>query len=363
MYQWYQNAKICYAYLADVADALERTSGKLTFVNSHWFTRGWTLQELLAPRELVFYSRNWKQLGTKHGLATSSTLLSTATKIESEYLRLRDQTWLVNPSSRPSIAKIMSWAADRKTTRVEDMAYCLLGLFDINMPLLYGEGKRAFFRLQEELLKSSNDQSLFAWGLKPDTPLQNIDLGMSWLSMNLDVDETWGMFARSPEEFRHSGNICRRDLPEEANPIYRTPASVVNRGVLIELPIFNRAAVQHLNEHHNSSVVYSGPQLARIAEQSRMAVFAVLACSIEGDEHNYLAIPLFPCVESKVSSDKHVTVATGQFGCHRPMVLVPQDTSLSCPAGTTRDLRNSFALIHIESYWWKDWNRTSRLGS
>lgn len=101
--------------------------------------------------------------------------MMSTTRIENEFL-LGSNVFLDGDKlDSPSIAQIISWAAERKTTRVEDMAYCLSGLFDINLPLLYGEGKTTFFRLQEELLKTSDDQSLFAWGIHlGNKPLQEI---------------------------------------------------------------------------------------------------------------------------------------------------------------------------------------------
>ncbi|KAF2427683.1 hypothetical protein EJ08DRAFT_568801, partial [Tothia fuscella] len=118
--------------------------------SSKWFTRGWTLQELIAPSVLEFYLMEWKLLGTKSDLSS---------ELENKYYFFK------NPISfeKASVAEKMSWVASRITTRSEDMAYCLLGLFDVNMLLLYGEGSKAFLRLQQELLKVSNDQSLFSW--------------------------------------------------------------------------------------------------------------------------------------------------------------------------------------------------------
>ena len=106
----------------------------------------------------------------------------------------------------------MSWAAKRQTTRVEDTAYCLLGIFGVNMPLLYGEGERAFIRLQEEITKITDDQSLFAW--RSD-------------------DCRGGLLATSPAAFQHSGDIVPRDLAGSNNE----PVTISNRGVRITLPI------------------------------------------------------------------------------------------------------------------------------
>ncbi|KAH7411306.1 heterokaryon incompatibility protein-domain-containing protein [Cadophora sp. MPI-SDFR-AT-0126] len=146
MFKWYENAEIGYAYLSDV-DAEDEIPKQLE--NSAWFTRGWTLQELLAPGTLVFFDRYWVEIGTKSSLEDH---VSKITGIR--------ELWNFRSCC---IAEKMSWAAGRTTTRVEDEAYCLMGLFDVNMPLLYGEGREAFQRLQQEILKSSDDESLFAW--------------------------------------------------------------------------------------------------------------------------------------------------------------------------------------------------------
>ncbi|KAH9897120.1 heterokaryon incompatibility protein-domain-containing protein [Xylariomycetidae sp. FL2044] len=162
MFDWYRGADVCYAYLDDVEDKadgdewLEGNPFYDSFHRSRWFSRGWTLQELLAPKKLVCYSKGWTRLGTRHDL---SYRISKVTKIDELFLYDTANLQIFTAS----IAKRMSWASSRRTTREEDMAYCLLGLFEVNMPLLYGEGRRAFVRLQEEIMKRSVDQSLFAW--------------------------------------------------------------------------------------------------------------------------------------------------------------------------------------------------------
>ena len=124
------------------------------FAKSRWWTRGWTLQELIAPYDLDFYDSKYRRIGSKAELFRVVNLI---TKIDEKVLL--DHRLL--PSI--SIAKRMSWAARRATTRVEDMAYSLLGLFQINMAMLYGEGWNAFIRLQEEIIKTTHDHSIFAW--------------------------------------------------------------------------------------------------------------------------------------------------------------------------------------------------------
>ena len=160
MYRWYENARVCYAYLHDFPDPLFLTaSDDERYPNSNgwpeWFSRGWTLQEMVAPSDVQFFNKDWHPIGDKSTLAPA---LADITGIPVHILihELR--------GNRPCVAQIMSWAAHRTTTRVEDRAYSLLGLLDVNMPMLYGEGKKAFHRLQLEIIRASNDQSIFAWG-------------------------------------------------------------------------------------------------------------------------------------------------------------------------------------------------------
>ncbi|KAH9936836.1 HET-domain-containing protein [Epithele typhae] len=162
MFNWYVLSEVCYAYLEDVGADEDHGAVGSEFRTSRWHTRGWTLQELLAPTFMVFMSRDWTPIGTKHQL---SILLSEVTGIDRAHLK-REKAFL-----DASVAERMSWAASRTTTRVEDEAYCLLGLFDVKMPPLYGEGRQAFYRLQLELSRHSIDTSLFAWGIVHDGTL------------------------------------------------------------------------------------------------------------------------------------------------------------------------------------------------
>ncbi|KAI6038192.1 heterokaryon incompatibility protein-domain-containing protein, partial [Pisolithus marmoratus] len=159
MYKWYANAKLCYAYLHDTVGDSRRLFWKdrrePTTV-SKWFSRGWTLQELIAPKVVHFFDQKWEWIGDRAELAHT---LSQITRIPEDILKNRMDF------ESPSVAQIMSWAADRTTTREEDRAYSLLGLLGVHMPMLYGEGKNAFRRLQLEIIRTSNDQSIFAWGL------------------------------------------------------------------------------------------------------------------------------------------------------------------------------------------------------
>jgi hypothetical protein len=130
-----------------------------------------TLQELLAPSDVVIYDTAWQLIGTRDELAAN---IADITKINASYLRT-DASDFTNPS----IAEKMSWASTRQTKRIEDTAYCLLGIFDVNMPLLYGEGAKAFYRLQEEIMKQSNDQSTFIWSQTSDEKLSGCLLAPS----------------------------------------------------------------------------------------------------------------------------------------------------------------------------------------
>lgn len=160
MFRWYEASMVCYAYLADVNigdSGGARTRDVATqelqndIVNARWFTRGWTLQELLAPKFFLFVDQQWREIGTRERWAEE---IEKATKIAPRDM----ENFQLCP-----IAKRLSWASERQTTLVEDHAYSLLGLFRIAMPLIYGEGDRAFVRFQQELIKTYDDASLFAW--------------------------------------------------------------------------------------------------------------------------------------------------------------------------------------------------------
>ncbi|KAF4819519.1 Vegetative incompatibility protein HET-E-1 [Colletotrichum siamense] len=150
MFRWYRDAKVCFAYLSDYSFFDSRNLENLRGCN--WFTRGWCLQELIAPKHLIFYDRAWKVLGSRYDL---QKLVASITRIDEDVLEDHNVMY-----SLP-VARRMSWASQRETTRIEDIAYCLLGIFDIHMPMLYGEGERAFSRLQEEIIRRLNDTSIF----------------------------------------------------------------------------------------------------------------------------------------------------------------------------------------------------------
>lgn len=200
---WYHGAGECYAYLADVVwDFQNVGASKMKFMESKWFTRGWTLQELLAPSTIIFLDEKWRAFGARDMLSTE---ISAATGIKQEHL----DDW-----SGASIATKMSWVSRRVTSRVEDLAYCMLGLFDVNMPLLYGEGEKAFVRLQLEIIKKSDDESIFAWTTKPSS-------------------QTFvGMLAPRPDCFAQSADI--RIHPHLLKK--RFPYAMTNQGLEFQAP-------------------------------------------------------------------------------------------------------------------------------
>lgn len=184
MYKWYEHAGIAYAYFEDLpGDTPTLEESELR--RCRWFTRGWTLQELIAPAEVIIFDAVWNARGRKTELPN---LLDRITGIDGTLLR--------SPGNRSlktiPIARRMSWAAGRRTTRDEDVAYSLMGIFDVNMPLLYGEGKKAFVRLQEAILAESTDPTIFAWQ-----------------AALVEHDTYRSILARSPDEFASASNISR----------------------------------------------------------------------------------------------------------------------------------------------------------
>jgi hypothetical protein len=151
MWRYYSEANYCYAYMDDVANSLP--GFEIPFGRSEWFKRGWTLQEMIAPKRLDFYAANWQLIGTKLEMCQT---VSAITHISADALRHSRHIQSFNAAEK------LSWVSHRRVTREEDESYSLLGLFGINMPLLYGEGRqKAFIRLQEAIYRETSDTSLF----------------------------------------------------------------------------------------------------------------------------------------------------------------------------------------------------------
>ena len=195
MFRWYERAAICFAFLSDTE--MRQNGAELSACR--WFTRGWTLQELLAPPKVIFLDGSLHHIGTRRSLAHN---IAAVTGIEERYL-LEPQSF-----REACIAQRMSWAAGRQTSRAEDVAYSLLGLFNVNMPLLYGEGgHKAFLRLQQHIISQSSDESIFAWTSKIP-------------------GERRGMISKWPSEFGACGDVrCSNSLMK------RPPYTLTSQGL------------------------------------------------------------------------------------------------------------------------------------
>ncbi|KAH7405784.1 heterokaryon incompatibility protein-domain-containing protein [Phaeosphaeria sp. MPI-PUGE-AT-0046c] len=231
MFAWYAQAVVCYAQIADFdcgsrrndESAVRHEMGSVDLDENaayklgqcRWFYRGWTLQELISPTRIEFFDSNWWHFGSRDSLAY---LISMITGIDQDILARTNKEGRVENAQqalrRMTVAKKMSWAEARQTSRLEDQAYSLLGIFEVNMPMLYGEGESAFVRLQEEILKESNDMTLFAWTLSGDDSLPSPTYS--------------GILARSPRDFARAGQLIASKAAK-FNPDY----AITNKGVRI----------------------------------------------------------------------------------------------------------------------------------
>ncbi|KAL5462734.1 hypothetical protein PMIN07_004755 [Paraphaeosphaeria minitans] len=249
MYEWYARSYVCIAYLDD-ADPFDQGSP------SERFTRGWTLQELIAPERVLFYNKDWIGCGSRndynpglygrHSFHDRSRETAAITRVDAALLRLTNRKQIKRRLNSIPACQKMSWASDRKTTQDEDMAYCLIGIFDIpHMYLKRGEGRRAFIRLQEEIIKQSSDLSLFAWRLSDDRVEVCMDdncLSLHDLRQSAPEDTPFfdsslksnlhGVFACGPCHFRSASRI------EPTQPtVYNDEVTITSRGVRITTPL------------------------------------------------------------------------------------------------------------------------------
>jgi len=251
MFKWYRDSSICIAYLSDVPTNENPYEPHPLFAGSRWFKRGWTLQELLAPDNLVFFDKDWNVISSKN----PDKIMYCVERITGIDLRL---LYFPHEIFETSVATRMSWASGRSTTRQEDMAYCLLGLFDVNMPLLYGEGNKAFARLQEEILKKSDDETIFAWHY----------------GFSLDECYHGGLFAKSPYCFKNCGQTRPTGLQITGKKHY----SLTNKGLYIRPNLAEPHSGQLLwllNCYPESDVRYENKQNAKHTA--------------------FLAVPISPC--------------------------------------------------------------------
>lgn len=236
MFRWYKNATVCYVYLFDCVWG-EQPDITQQLRQCRWFTRGWTLQELIAPQCLEFYTKEWRKIATKTEICP---LISEITGIDENVLRGASLDHV-------SVARRMSWASRRETSRAEDTAYSLLGIFEVNIPMIYGEGRlKAFRRLQEAIMNTTHDQSLFAWGRIVDCPSDALTedhrsgrTPLRWKAPR-EREALLGLFAECPADFKDSSGISPVDHGYAHHLNRHRPPTMVNGGALVNLVVFDK---------------------------------------------------------------------------------------------------------------------------
>jgi hypothetical protein len=247
MYKWYTASMVCYAYMSDILSPSEfwtrmprpanqdvplfgiqygelEPEDEWAWSVPRWFSRGWTLQELIAPFTVIFYTNSWERIGTKKDWSAD---ISKVTGIPESILDHSTSISSVSALDR------MHWASKRQTTREEDIAYCLLGIFDVNMPLLYGEGSKAFERLQEQILRTTDDHTLFLWRILDGHEAANIITGYQLFLDQDRLTEVCGMLASSPSDFDRTLPVTVTIIDEFSDPQITTR----DLGVRLTLPI------------------------------------------------------------------------------------------------------------------------------
>ncbi|CZR59368.1 related to beta transducin-like protein [Phialocephala subalpina] len=323
MFRWYEEASVCLAYLSDVPPGCDFSAQDSEFRKSRWFTRGWTLQELLAPETVHFFDSDWNEFGGKRAL---STIIEEISGIEARYIVSGGYWGAYERLSEASVAQRMSWMSRRKTTRTEDMAYCLLGIFGIHMPMLYGEGDKAFKRLQEEIMKASDDITLLAWGYK------------SRLNEKPGADS---ILAPDPGYFKN----CYDLVPSELVGFPRPSFSMAQRGLMIKIPV----RLDQNHDHITYAVLACGHSQSMLAPgrcQKLLVIplISVGACNSPGlwkEEGEYLRYHW--CTPTLVSTDFVKEARMESIVILRPSRLTERP---QVPQGILRPLRRS-TLIGI----------------
>jgi len=241
MFRWYQEAQICYAYLSDVPD--EQAGCDVAFEQSLWFTRGWTLQELLAPYSVEFYAADWAPIGSK---ASRADQLAAITGIN---LTALETDWFDSGDSYRAAEK-MSWAAHRLVTRPEDMAYCLLGLFETNMPLLYGEGgPKAFRRLQQAVFESEIDYTLFLYSNHETPGAPSIAYSTSQFCRRSSCEDCAQNHKIIPEDIMYH-HMCRAEYWKPFDDQYLKPVKGGVTTKMLLYPYTSGLSTQSLGNTH-----------------------------------------------------------------------------------------------------------------
>ncbi|KAK3386319.1 heterokaryon incompatibility protein-domain-containing protein, partial [Sordaria brevicollis] len=221
MYAYYEKARVCIAYLEDLEPGNDRIPTEEQLGRCRWFTRGWTLQELIAPKHVFFFDSNW---GLRCHASEVLEAIESITNVDKRVLGEERR-----PLDEISVAQRMSWAARRTTTRIEDRAYSLMGIFGVNMPLIYGEGEGAFHRLQEAILHQSHDLSILA--------------GKDYsLSTNL-----CGILAPRPEAFKWARTVELLDDPNIPAPSFIVTNAAIEMSTSLGIQRTYRNRLLHLH--------------------------------------------------------------------------------------------------------------------
>jgi len=302
MYAWYGRSEICYAYIDDWLpyvewqDLVSLGLGSRKKRPLRWFTRGWTLQELIAPTHMAFYDASWSFKGSKDENHVIEHL-SRITTVNRDVLQFGYE----NSPLKICVAERMRWAAYRQTTRVEDLAYCLLGLFQVNMPLLYGEGDRAFTRLQEEIIKHTTDLSIFAWGYECK----------GWLARSI--------FSSHPQDFGPSRGMLEY---ENLRSQFSTPSemAITNRGLrLYTEPLFwTFSSGDEVLPNSSSS------SASDLGSSDSMVAFIDLGCYIRGTGFQGRSSSMLVLRLRRVSRDLYIRDTVQILGERRMRRGTPQ---------------------------------------
>lgn len=207
MFSWYQSAAKCYVYLSDVSVGARsqptmRHTWEADFKTSRWWTRGWTLQELLAPASVELFSVEGQLLGTKQ---TLERLIHEITTIPVAALT-------GTPLSTFSIDERLRWTEGRNTKETEDKAYCLLGIFGVYMPLIYGEGLNAYTRLREEIQKGSGETT----SVVRDPPVDILRLYTIVHTHSLDSHSCAESFLYGPRRRSPGSDLYNQQCPHQS---------------------------------------------------------------------------------------------------------------------------------------------------
>ncbi|KAH9479030.1 Vegetative incompatibility protein HET-E-1 [Psilocybe cubensis] len=264
MFKWYLQSSMCIIHLG--RSACGSGAGKKDepddWTSDPWFTRGWTLQELLAPKAVKFYDANWerltddlndKALPVISGIGSDSdSILQIVSRITS--IPIPDLVGFT--PGKDNIRNRLRWASNRKTTRVEDQAYCLLGIFDVDMSIAYGEGDNAFHRLQVAIIGESSDRSVFLWGGRHSRKST--------------------MLAKEPACFAWPYPVLMHDFDESQRDSSIDPTFMLtNHGLKIAVSLYNEHFTRRwlLDSHESYRPRNVPPQLDMLASQDyRLAV-------------------------------------------------------------------------------------------